>query len=137
MISVESLGSKSPATKCSSGGTSDQARHRREVSRNSRMGDSGNTNPAGKTRQIGQIPIFRLFSGASSHGAAAAVAAAVTAAGIGSGFKFLLSSKRARGCRAGPLYAARCRRGLQRENREGRAWTGGGDARGWPRYGVD
>jgi len=80
-----------------------------------------------------------LFHCTSSHGAAAAVAAAVVTAasavavavaaaavaGIGSGFKFLLSSKRARAGVAGPLCAARCRRGLQRENREGKVWTGG------------
>jgi len=47
-----------------------------------------------------------LFSGASSHSAAAAVAAVVTAAGIGSGFKFLLSSKRARGCRGAAVRGA-------------------------------
>lgn len=86
------------------------------------------------------VPRRRGGGGAAAVAAAAAVTATATAtatavavaAGRGSGFKFLLSSKRARAGVAGPLCAARCRRGLQRENREGRAWTGGADARRVP-----
>lgn len=93
-----------------------------------------------------EIPIFRLFPGASFRGAATAATAAATAAveaaaaaaavaaaaaGIGSGFKFLLSSKRARAGVAGPLCAAReegCSEKIGREesSTKGATRRGGG-----------
>lgn len=108
-------------------------------------------NPAGNSMDR-EISIFRLFPGASFRGAASAAAAAaveaaavaaaaaattVAAAGIGSGFKFLLSSKRARGCR-GAAVAQREKRVVARKSggkspgRRGRRGEGcrGGCARG-------